>query len=407
MPPPLLRSPRYETFDVWRGVACLAVIVYHTGYFLLMNDVAAPGLDGSARRLLVSFLSRLNLGVPLFFVISGYCILASADAHRRAGRSSFRFLARRFWRIYPPYWGAILVFLAVTLGFPALGVPELLGPPYPIALEVFRPEPLTAAQWAGNLTLTETWRPLVAGPPSFVWTRVAWSLCYEEQFYLVTFLALIVAPRHLYGVLIGVTIGSFLARLAVADVGAIHRIAGTFPILWHEFAVGLAVYGRLNVATLPRSRRLVELSLVALAAYGFLFPPSDVPVRGSTILAPLFGLVLIALRDADARASGARWLDPLRACGRRCYSLYLVHLPICTAGNVLFWEAGVRSFWARAFLVIPVVSAAAVGFGWVFHRLVERPFLNPPLGSRDRTTLAARAGPTDPGCQPRAIGLRD
>ncbi len=406
MPPPLLRSPRYETLDVWRGVACLTVIVFHSGYFLLMNDGTTPGIEGFARRGLITVLSRLNLGVPLFFVISGYCILASADANRRAGRSPWRFLTRRFWRIYPPYWGALLVFLAFTLGSPAIGRPDLLGPPHPIALEVFKPQPLTSAQWVGNVTLTETWRPLLGGPPTFVWTRVAWSLCYEEQFYFVAFVVLLAAPRRLYGAMIGVTAASFLVRVALADVGALHRIAGTFPILWHEFAVGLVVYGRLNVASTSRSRRLLEASLVGLALFGLVFPPLDVPVRGSTVVAPLFGLLLIALRRFDPRASSP-WLTPLRACGRRCYSLYLVHLPICTAGNVLFWESGLRSFWGRAFVVIPIVSAAAVAFGWAFHFLVERHFLNIPISPGERGVESTPPARVDPGCQALGIGLRD
>lgn len=367
----------------------MMVIVFHSGYFLLWQDVQAPGLDGMARRVVVTILGNLNLGVPLFFVISGYCILASADGHRRSGRTSWHFLWRRFRRIYPPYWGSLLVFLGFSVGLPLIGRPELLGPPYPIALEVFRPNQISAAQWVGNLTLTETWRPLVGGGPMFVWTRVSWSLCYEEQFYFVTFLVLLVAKRHLYRAMLAVSVGSFLVRVVLNDIGALHRLGGTFPILWHEFAVGLAVYARLNVLGPSRGGRWVEAALLALAAFGLFFPPTDVPVRGSTLIAPLFGLLLIrsrqandpTARDTRRRRIGARLGSPLVACGRRSYSLYLVHLPICTAGNVLLWELGVQSFWGRAVFAMPVVVLAAVGFGWLFHHLVERHFL-PGAGGR-------------------------
>ena len=40
--------------------------------------------------------NRMSLGVPLFFVISGYCILASVDAiSADRGRRPWTFLTRR------------------------------------------------------------------------------------------------------------------------------------------------------------------------------------------------------------------------------------------------------------------------------------------------------------------------
>ena len=98
----------------------------------------------------------------------------------------------------------------------------------------------------------------------------------------------------------------------------------------------------------------------------------------STAVAAVFGLALIALREFDQAASRQAWLMPLRACGRRCYSIYLIHLPVCTVGNELLYSLGLVGFWARVLVMTPLVSVAAVGAGWVFFATVESKFLNPP-----------------------------
>ncbi len=149
-------------------------------------------------------------------------------------------------------------------------------------------------------------------------------------------------------------------------------------MLWHEFAVGLAVYWRLNVASSTGARRGVELALLALLAIG-LRHARGTPVDYSTAASAAFGLALIALRPWDERSERARWLGPLRACGRRCYSLYLVHLPVCTVGGNWLYERGITGFWARVFVVVPIVSTAAVGVSWLFFEAVERHFLNAPV----------------------------
>ena len=132
-----------------------------------------------------------------------------------------------------------------------------------------RPTPLDWRQWLGNLTLTETWRAHFWGPPRNVYTSVAWSLCFEEQFYLICFLALWLAPRRFYAAHGGATVAIASARVWFWWVGGLGSLTrGTFPLLWHEFAVGLAVFYRLNVARRESSKRLAELGLVALLGVG-------------------------------------------------------------------------------------------------------------------------------------------
>ena len=284
-------------------------------------------------------------------------------------------------------------FVAATAGLDALGLERLYHGSGHHALQLDSPRTLDSTQWAGNLTLTESWRPLVWHPPEGkIFTRVAWSLCYEEQFYFVCFVTLLLAPRRLYAALAAVTVAAVLARLIAVDVGWYHGLDGAFPALWHEFAIGLAVYWRLNVPASTGAKRGVELGLAALALYGLSGAPAT-PVGYSTATAAVFGLVLIALRRWDEPLERARWLAPLRACGRRCYSIYLVHLPVCTFGCLWLYELGVTGFWPRVLVTIPIVSVAAVAASWLFFAGVERHFLNPPIVQRDAQAPAAGLGP--------------
>ncbi|WP_422925248.1 acyltransferase family protein [Singulisphaera sp. PoT] len=373
------RDPRYRLLDAWRGLACLMVVLHHAGFSVILDSTATIGLESWLRWGAATFFWRMNLGVPLFFVISGYCIAASVDAASRRGLGALRFLGRRLWRIYPPYWAALLWFVAVTAGLDALGLARYHTGLH--ALQLDSPGDLDATQWVGNLTLTEEWRPLVWKPPvAKVFTRVAWSLCYEEQFYSVCFLALLLAPRRLIGVLAAVTGSAFLIRIAAADIGRIESIQGSFLYLWHEFAIGLAVYWRLNCPGSSTVRRVVEGILVLLGLSG-LFGNLTSPAAYSITMASLFGLILIGSKRWDAASEGWAWLRPFRACGRRCYSIYLVHLPVCTAGNNWLYEMGLTSFWTRVLVMVPLVSSLAVAVSWAFFWGVERHFLNLPVVS--------------------------
>jgi peptidoglycan/LPS O-acetylase OafA/YrhL len=390
-PPPLERNPRYHMLDVWRGVASLMVVLHHAGFALMESDVrAASGAESWVRWMLVEGVRRLNLGVPLFFVISGYCIGASVDATRRRGSSSWAFLGRRIWRIYPPYWAAFALFAAWVGGLGAAGLVRLYQGPY--ALELWPAGRLTPAQWVGNLTLSELWRPQVFGGEAFVYTRVAWSLCYEEQFYFLCFAVLLLAPRRLEAALGWLTVAITLVTALAWDSGRLPLVEGTFLVRWHQFAIGLLVYWRLNVPGPAARKRAADLLIAAvLLLSGPLRGVFDLITIGgpppvifdSTALAAAFGLLLIALRPLDRRAERAAWLGPLRACGRRSYSIYLAHLPFVTALNLgLIGFAGLTGFWTRALGVVPISALASVGACWAFFAVVERHFLNPPIVRR-------------------------
>jgi peptidoglycan/LPS O-acetylase OafA/YrhL len=353
------------------------VVLDHASIPALTLDAAAlqaHSISGFLQLLVVRATS-LALGPPMFFVISGYCIAASVDSLRRKGKAPGEFLLKRLWRTYPPYWVALGLFVVVIAGIDRLGQSWVHAGPF--GYEIVSPHTLGWSQWLGNLTLTETWRPHVLGDRSGqILTRVAWSLCYQEQFYVICFLAVLLAPRHLFKALAGASLLIVGTRWAFADCGRIDQLNGMFPMYWHEFAVGLAVYWRINHAPDAVSRRVVDVALAGLVVMAFAGGDHE------TAIAAGYGGLLVAIRPWDGRLAQARWLAPVRACGKRCYSIYLTHMLVCSIGAMLLVEGGLSGFWMRALVVVPVLIGASLAASWVFYALVESRFREMPAPSR-------------------------
>jgi len=97
--------------DALRGVASLAVVIYH---YVFRYDQLFEASDDQAPQQWLRI-----LGVPLFFIISGFVIPLTLDRGHRPGQSRWfhlrNFAAARFARLYPAFWvAAAIVFAAVS-----------------------------------------------------------------------------------------------------------------------------------------------------------------------------------------------------------------------------------------------------------------------------------------------------
>lgn len=98
------RSQRFLELDALRGLAALAVVVYH--YTTRFHE-----LYGHSEKLWVKFSLGLY-GVHLFFIISGFVIFMTLERTR----APWDFIVARFSRLYPAYWTALmLTFVVVSL----------------------------------------------------------------------------------------------------------------------------------------------------------------------------------------------------------------------------------------------------------------------------------------------------
>jgi peptidoglycan/LPS O-acetylase OafA/YrhL len=337
--------------EAWRGLAALGVVCHHLHYG-----------------------ARFNLGhicVMVFFVISGYCIAASTASCQRNRLPFSSYMWRRIRRIYPPYFFATCLFLSTRI----------------VKLVVEHKNELATSGlvWLQNLTITQ-WLSLVRHPSSYSATNSVlfvpayWSLNYEEQFYIVMGLLLLVAVRLRVPILLGTSL------IAVpALIFNIYRPSisyGFFLEYWVHFAIGVVVFYRLCIPRARWKNLLIDCGLVALIALSFRnWPTSDFTQFRSVYIewtvAAVFALAIIYLRRWDEFFKNSIAGRSLCAFGLITYSLYLTHeynthLAVAASG----W--GLRHS-MPAVLKAPLEIGMLVLLGTAFWYLCERPFLNKPL----------------------------
>lgn len=373
------KSTRYESLDFWRGAACLMLVVFHGSFYADASFALHDRSTWSPGSIAIRLIRLLWIGVPIFFVISGYCIAASVDSLSRKTRPLSDYFIRRFRRIYPPLWIACLL----AIGF------WWIADQVPVLAQHCQQRPDMAnmpwSAWLGNFLAAETWLPSLTGRESGEYLmRNTWTLGYEEQFYVVTGLALALWPRGFFTLCGVATLGTIAARHA-GRAAWIHVDGWFFDGHWLMFACGLLVFRALNQGS-NRFRTLAIAILASGVAYG-VCDRFSVATRAERhlddyiVTACGFAIALIVGRRWDARFAALATLRPVTACGKMSYSIYLTHFPIAVCASCYAGWLGITEDHWVAFAVIPATTLASLPGAWLFHRLVERRFMNaPPQG---------------------------
>jgi peptidoglycan/LPS O-acetylase OafA/YrhL len=367
---------RYQSLDHWRGLAAVVVVLHHAALY------SPYWLDGtwgawSIGTYAVAAIARGWVGVPMFFAISGYCITAAAA---RPDTGTAEYFRRRFCRIYPPYWAALACALLLWLPLRGLWSTE----PYSFP----SPGDMSFVQWGGNLTLTETWLSNISDRKWTLLLGPAWTLCYEEQYYAAVGLLLAIFRGRLAVGFIALTV--LFGVLHKSGVYVSHTLADPY---WCAFAAGALVF----FARQGRASIVAATALAAALALGvwrlpisFLAGRHSEPVSGA-VVGMAFALVLLLLRPFDERVFGCHALAPLRWCGVRCFSIYLVHWPVCKTVGAALFAAGVRGDAEVMVTAVPASLALTLAAGHLFYVTIERRFI-PGAVSRERYAVRPMAG---------------
>jgi len=384
------RVAPFKSLDILRGLAALWVVMCHAA----THYVGGTRLE---KWPIYNFSMRGQLGVMLFFLISGYCIVGAAYSAFASGKKVRRYAFERARRIYPPYFFATLLALVYAGGL-------IQAQRWRLIPEVNHLIQLKggALFWLSNFLLFQS----EAGQRYI--NVVFWSLCYEVAFYVIIGVILLIAQRlaKRWNTQAGMTFLS-LAVGALTVESLVWQIAtgnaGVFPLgLWYQFGLGglffLAVEIRSSefagysekLHLLNRVMGAVVVALVAVFAGMRSIGGGDIghPNSRQQCCAVILYLAMFwALRRVDGRLAHHRILSPLFWLGSFSYSLYLVHPYILGFVDVPARRLGLIGNWYVMNWTLQIL--AGVFLGWLFYLAVERHFVSSRQKRRIATELAA------------------
>jgi peptidoglycan/LPS O-acetylase OafA/YrhL len=357
---------RFVFIDGLRGIAAMIVMIFH---FFVASEFQAS-LNLLLPLLFVQVLKYGYLGVEIFFVLSGF-VMAHSQRNARINPPYLgNFALRRSLRLDPAYWLSLILALAFSLARV-----HLLGDSH-----AFIP----------------SWRQMLANVfylQLFLGSRavndVAWTLCYEVQFYLVISLLNSLSQYcsrkfpNLIARWLPVAARSqndcwrllVFAPLALASLFPVRlhlNLPGLFIEYWYMFFLGVLVQWVYDRKVHP-AWFVGYATLVALCLIGGGGPPR---IAALVTAASIFAVA--KLRRLDSLLA---W-RPLQFLGRISYSLYLLHSVLITpillvgfrltggsAGSILAWTL--------------FAIAASIGGATLMYYFVEKPGVD--LGRRLRT----------------------
>lgn len=334
-------------FDGLRGIAILAVLLYH----------CLPRLQGT---FVEKFVAWGWAGVSLFFVLSGFLITGIILDSGSAPRFYSNFFARRFLRIWPVYW--LLLFLHYFF--------------FPFIFSGYRwmLHDVAAAPWLFLLLFVQNLWPVnipgAIGP--------TWSLAIEQQFYIFWApIARSTPPRWLLLAASAMLATSPIVRLFWGD-----RFTPTNTLTHLDgLAIGSLIAIALRVLPWPPAVwKWISRAALAVGAAGVAL----MLYRGSpftdTLLAVGFGgMLLTALLGQTAPRPTfycrALSFPPLLFIGKVSYGLYVTHILVFSilGGYV---DKPLERFGVPGNLAIVAIRlAAAIGVAALMWVRFEKPIL--------------------------------
>lgn len=363
---------RLPGLDGLRGIAILAVIIYHAEASLLVGGF---------------------LGVDVFFVLSGFLItsLLIEELARTNTVDRARFYLRRIRRLMPALF-LVLFFSVLVSGLFVLDAAYHVRRDLPWAITF-------VLNWS-YLFFEQSYFVNISRPPLL---QHLWSLSIEEQFYVIW-------PIMLIG-LYKIKIGNISPRVKIFVASAILAIASTFWMIYLSIsngfpipndpsrvyfgtdthAMGLLVgcaaaalwrYEKLNERVTPdRATVMNALGLFSIAglAYFFLFVNelNEFLYRGGFFVLSILTATLVIIAAHPGLKFGSVLGNPvLKWFGDRSYGIYLWHWPI-----FVLMRSGIDIQWPEPFAV--AVKIAIVLFvASLSYRFVEMPIRNGAIGTR-------------------------
>jgi peptidoglycan/LPS O-acetylase OafA/YrhL len=252
-----VRNPRFPLFDSLRAIAALSVVGFHVAFF------TGNFSDNPLSR----WYAQLDVGVVIFFVISGFLLYRPFAAARFAGVDPpgvVPYAIRRVFRIVPAYWLA-LIGIGAWLGVDAVFRPR--GTLYFGFLEIYDNSTIVGAAGIGQI----------------------WTLCVEVSFYvLLPIWALAIRRVPVRGTR-GFVVSEGVVLLAAFLIAVVWRVTTT------DFAPDGSVLINPEVVSLPAYLDSFAIGMGLAVASVVLGPDRAVPGRALAWPLALAAFVVLGL----------------------------------------------------------------------------------------------------------------
>ncbi|HVN16418.1 MAG TPA: acyltransferase [Anaerolineales bacterium] len=344
---------RYDFIDALRGLAILPVILIHTTYIVqpgqpFLRLVAANGV----------------YGVQLFYVVSALTLFLSIDQRKaNESRPTLNFFIRRFFRIAPLFYLALIVYTLIY------GT----GPNY------WTPDGVHWWQYLLSILFLNSWHPEAINAI----IPIGWSIAVEMAFYwLIPFLHKML--KDVRSTLIFIVASLFLQKLLAVTLNPILRqviptyIVNSYFYFWlfaqlPVFGLGILAY---QIARNPQSHRDPKLGVGLLVTSLFLFLAFLNVSSYMDLIHPhvFFGIGFLGLTLALFFHPIKILVNPIICwLGKVSYSLYLVHFILVVYIQKLIHVQlpfGKSTQFVLYYLAVVLISSAISA---VTYRFIEKP----------------------------------
>jgi len=351
-----MEQKKYEYIDSLRGIAILMVIVVHIGV-VLDNTMLYFPKDTILHKIIWSG----GYGVQLFFIVSAYTLTMSYYNRISESRKTIKFFIRRFFRIAPMYYLAILYFtLDKYLQF-NLANPDFSAIPIRSMLSNI---------FFTNALIPEHTNNYVPG---------GWSVSVEFLFYfLMPFICSKIKTVNSAMLLFLVTLGIavIVDPIFKAYVPYSYFQQYNFFVQLPVFPLGIMTYFYLN----NKDNKIQPYTVAGLTVMIFLLCYMTLPEH--ILFSLLFALILIIQNKYSFKALSNKLLASV---GKVSFSMYLVHFGVIYMFNRIGFNhiINVTSYGTSILnfiLMYLIVAICAYAIASITYRLVEVPGQN--LGRR-------------------------
>jgi peptidoglycan/LPS O-acetylase OafA/YrhL len=376
------RSGEFLAGDGIRGIGMVCIIMAHlVGGALAVQGVFGEGFRGAYGTVPGILFSGLQLGLPMFFVLSGYLISRPWVRAYVLGRpipTLPRYVRARVFRIVPVFW-LVGVFMFIQYGWHGASLLDVT--------RIFGFAQIYHEQTSASLFIGQAWS---------IDVEVAFYVLVPVSAWLVTVATRNVAARtgrdlaqrQRAAIVVGLVAAATLVSAYIRGTNVSNLWDESLPATFYYFAPGVALAALELELTGPvaraRLRRLAPIfGLTATAiALGLAYAESHdvnalIKARGALAVAVGSGLALGALLARQlGRGDSPRWLDnPVtRWLGARSYPSYLLQSATIASAVLIVGRVG-GGPWVQLLVMAAFVLPLTVALGGVVHVTIERPLL--------------------------------